>query len=264
MTDIFTFSQGSIPLLVSVPHDGRKLMPGQAERMTDAGKAIPDTDWHVRRLYAFAPEIGASVIGANYSRYVVDLNRPADDAALYDGQRSTGLCPEQTFEGHDIYAGGAGIDAAEQARRVRDYWAPYHDKIRQTLQQMRDAFGYALLWDAHSIRSEIPSLFAGGLPDLNVGTNDGASCDPRICAAIMAVAGAADCSSVLNGRFKGGYITRHYGEPKKGVHAVQLELAQRTYMDEGSGNFVAKRAEWLGNRLREMLTAFTDSAENLN
>ena len=264
MSDTFTFSQGSIPLLVSVPHDGRALMPGQAEVMTDAGKAIPDTDWHVRRLYAFAPEIGASVIGANYSRYVVDLNRPADDAALYDGQRSTGLCPMQTFDGDDIYAGGPGIEAGEQARRVRAYWAPYHEKIRETLQQMRDAFGYALLWDAHSIRSEVPSLFEGGLPDLNVGTNDDASCDPRICAAIMAVAGTTEYSSVLNGRFKGGYITRHYGEPASGIHAVQLELAQRTYMDEDSGEFVAERADRLCDRLRQMLTAFTESAENLN
>ncbi len=264
MTDIFTFSQGSIPLLVSVPHDGRALMRGQAERMTDAGKAIPDTDWHVRRLYKFAPEIGASVIGANYSRYVVDLNRPADDAALYDGQLSTGLCPLQTFGGDKVYVDGYEISGQERERRTRRYWLPYHDKIRSTLEAMRDAFGYALLWDAHSIRSEIPSLFAGGLPDLNVGTNDGASCDPRICAAVMAIAGAADYSSVLNGRFKGGYITRHYGEPERGIHAVQLELAQRTYMDEDSGGFVAERADRLRDRLREMLTAFTESAENLN
>jgi len=264
MTDVYAFSRGSGPLLVSIPHDGRALMPGQVQNMTRAGRALPDTDWNVRKLYDFVHELGASVIAAQYSRYVIDLNRPADDRALYDGQVSTGLCPLQTFDGEEIYTDGFMLSPEERERRTLTYWAPYHRKIRTTLDEMRDAFGYALLWDAHSIRSEVPSLFVGGLPDLNVGTDDGFSCERRICTSIMAVAESAGYSSVLNGRFRGGHITRFYGEPEQHVHAVQLELAQKTYMDEASGEFDEMRADRIRRTLREMLTAFTDSARALN
>jgi N-formylglutamate deformylase len=264
MTDVYVFSPGTIPLLVSIPHDGRALMPGQARDMTETGRALPDTDWNVRKLYSFARELGASVIAAHYSRYVIDLNRPADDRALYAGQLSTGLCPLQTFDGDNLYVDDYVLSIEERERRTRSYWEPYHERIRTTLDEMREAFGYALLWDAHSIRSEVPSLFDGGLPDLNIGTTDGSSCDPRISDSILAVAEAASYSSVLNGRFRGGYITRHYGDPDQGVHAIQLELAQKTYMDESSGEFDEDLADRVRGTLRGMLTAFTDAARALN
>ncbi len=260
MSEVFSFDQGDSALLISIPHDGRLLAPGQAERLSASGSALPDTDWHVRRLYAFAADLGATVLAADYSRYVVDLNRPADDAALYPGQLSTGLCPTRTFAGEPIYLAGDEITEEERARRVRAYWRPYHERLRAALDTIRARFGYALLWDAHSIAGEVPLLFDGVLPDLNLGTNDGLSCGPALSDAVAEAAMASPYSSVVNGRFRGGYITRHYGNPARRVHAIQLELAQRTYMDETCREFDAGRAEELAAVLRRMLDAFITAA----
>ena len=260
MSAVFDFVDGKSPLLVSIPHDGRKLAPGMAAGMTAAGRALPDTDWHVCRLYDFAEELGASVIAANYSRYVVDLNRSADDAALYPGQVSTGLCPLETFAGEPIYTGDVVLSDAERRIRVETYWRPYHDRLQQALARIIDRFGYALLWDAHSIRAEVPLLFDGRLPDLNIGTNGGASCRDSIAKATGAVAAASAFSSVIDGRFKGGFITRQYGDPGRGVHAIQLEIAQRTYMDEGSFEYLPPVAERLRAVIAPMLEAFLSSA----
>lgn len=262
MSDVFDFREGSSALLVSIPHDGRELAPGQAERMTDAGCAIPDTDWHVRRLYEFAGELGSSVIAANFSRYVVDLNRPSSDDSLYENQLATGLCPHQTFAGHDIYLDGESVKAEEQGVRVDSYWQPYHDKIAATLLQLREQFGYALLWDAHSIPSEVPLLFDGVLPDLNIGTNYDQSCAAEITAAVAGVADASPYSSVTNGRFRGGYITRNYGAPGDAVHAMQLELTQQNYMDEKNLGYDADRASKLAGTIKSMLQAFENAARH--
>lgn len=254
MTDVYRFSAGESPLLVSVPHDGRAIPDDIAATITDAGRAIPDTDWHVAQLYDFVRELDASLIVANFSRYVVDLNRPADDSALYPGQLSTGLCPEHTFDGAAIYEPGVSIDVE---LRTEQYWRPYHDKIATTLAAMREAHGYALLWDAHSIPSRVPLLFDGELPELNIGTWDGRSCDAARSDAIAAVAKASGYGWVVNGRFRGGYITRHYGDPGRGVHAMQLEIAQRAYMDESSLAFTESKASQLRDTLRAMMSAFT-------
>ena len=258
MSDVFDFHEGSSTLLVSIPHDGRQLAPGQAERMTDAGRALPDTDWHVRELYAFASDVGASVIAANYSRYVVDLNRPSSDEALYENQLATGVCPRQTFGGQDIYLDGESIDTED---RIRAYWQPYHDKIAVTLAEIRERSGYALLWDAHSIASEVPSLFDGVLPDLNIGTNGDQSCAADITAAVSAVANASTYSCVANGRFRGGFITRSHGAPANGIHAIQLELTQHNYMDEKNLGYDAGRATRLVDTIRNLLQAFQDAAK---
>lgn len=259
MTNSYSFHMGSVPLLVSVPHDGRQLPDDIATQMTDAGKSLPDTDWHVARLYRFAKERGASMIIANYSRYVVDLNRPADDAAMYEGQLATGLCPTQTFSGKDIYAGKVTIDIDD---RVRRYWRPYHDKIKETLEELREAHGYALLWDAHSIASRVPTLFEGELPVLNFGTWDGRSCGNAMSDALLRVAAEGPYDAVLNARFKGGHITRHYGKPEANVHAVQLELAQRAYMDEATANYDEAKASQLGDTLWCLLESFTKTASD--
>ena len=260
MTETFCFEQADSPLVISIPHDGRELAPGMSARMSDVGRSLPDTDWHVRRLYEFAGQLGASLLAARFSRYVVDLNRPPSDEALYDGRLSTGLCPPATFDGANIYARGNSCTGRERQQRIRTYWQPYHDMLDAVLKSTRRRFGHALLWDAHSIRSEVPALFRGVLPDLSIGTNDGASCGLRLQRAVYRAAKGTDYSVALNGRFKGGYITRHYGNPGDNVHAVQLELAQHTYMDEQTLRFDEDAAARLRIVLRDMLGEFVSSA----
>lgn len=262
MTAVFDFHRGSSPLLISVPHDGRDVPDGIRARMTEAGRELPDTDWHVAKLYDFARGLGASMLVANYSRYVVDLNRPPDDGSLYPGQLATGICPAKTFAGEPIYEAGAGLERNEQARRIDDYWRPYHAQIAASLDELRSGHGYALLWDAHSIPSRVPSLFDGELPVLNLGSFDRKSAGPGIIDAVAAVAGNSGYESVCDGRFKGGYITRHYGAPASGVHALQLEIAQRAYMDERSGEYDKSKADRLRGELETMLEAMQVSARS--
>ncbi len=260
MSDCFTCHEGDSPLLVSVPHDGRLLPDDIADRMTEIGRSIPDTDWHVARLYEFCKSLDASMIIASYSRYVVDLNRSMRDEALYEGQVSTGLCPAKTFAGADIYHGGSAVSTQEKERRVSAYWQPYHHEINRRLDQIKARFGYALLWDAHSIPSRVPSLFRGELAELNIGTNNGDSCPLNISDAVTGIAASSAYSAVVNGRFRGGYITRHYGSPAESRYAIQLELAQRCYMDEESLAFDETGASKLSQTLRHMLLAFKEAA----
>ncbi len=258
MTEVFDFSAGDSPLLISVPHDGRNIPDEIAERMTDEARAMPDTDWHVSELYSFASSIGASLISANYSRYVVDLNRSADDEALYPGQLVTGLCPQHSFSGAALYLDG-GFDAAEQSQRVEQYWQPYHAKTREVLESNKKRHGIALLWDAHSIPSIVPRLFAGELPELNLGSFASKSCSLNRENRVADVARASGRSTAINGRFKGGYITRHYGDPENNLHALQLEIAQRAYMHEETGLLDAHKTKRLRANLIDMLRAFLSS-----
>ncbi|MGI9233885.1 MAG: N-formylglutamate deformylase [Woeseiaceae bacterium] len=258
MINVFSTFTGELPLLVSVPHDGCHIPDEIRTTMTEAGLAVPDTDWHVAELYDFARDLGASMQVANYSRYVVDLNRSASDDALYPGQLVTGLCPLKTFSGEDIYNDGS-VDAEEKARRISMYWQPYHEGLENALGAMRDKYGYAMLWDAHSIPSKVPRLFDGELAELNIGTNDSASCPQSIELAIASVARASQYSTVVNERFKGGYITRHYGDPENNVFAIQLEIAQRSYMDEDTRVFDSHKASHLRDTLRHMLETLLSS-----
>jgi len=262
MTACFEFREGDSPLLVSVPHDGRNIPADIARQMTPEALSIPDTDWHVARLYEFCAELNANMIVATHSRYVVDLNRPATDEALYEGQVSTGLCPARTFAGAAIYRHGEGISVAEKKQRVASYWQPYHQQLERRLQQLKERFGYALLWDAHSIPSRVPSLFPGELPVLNLGTNNGSSCPEDVRNAVEEVAASSFCSAVVDGRFRGGFITRNYGCIEKQQFAVQLELAQRSYMDEDTGEYDEPRAEKLTKTLQAMLLTYIESAKS--
>jgi N-formylglutamate deformylase len=236
MTTTFTLQRGHAPLLISLPHDGSFIPDDIAARMRPAARRAPDTDWHVGRLYEpLAQALGASVLKPVASRYVVDLNRPADGHALYPGQRETGLIPLLGFDGEPLYLDGEEPDDAEIQRRVNDGWRPYHQAITQELARLCAEHGRAVLWEGHSIRSRVPMLFDGRLPDFNLGTAGGASCTPALQERLQAcLASQSRFDFAVNGRFKGGYITRHYGTPANGVQAVQLELAQLNYMDEES------------------------------
>jgi N-formylglutamate deformylase len=231
--ELLRLRAGRTPLLVSMPHVGTHVPPSLAARMTEAALALPDTDWHLERLYDFLDELGATVLAATHSRYVIDLNRPPDDASLYPGQDTTTLLPLDTFAREPVYRPGETPGKDEAGERIERYWRPYHDRLSATLAALRAQHGYALLWDAHSIASEVPRFFAGRLADFNIGTAGGDSCHPAIEAAVAAAAmRAPGYTTALNGRFKGGYITRAYGRPAERIHAVQLELSERTYMDE--------------------------------
>lgn len=235
--ELYRFRQGSLPLLVSMPHCGTHIPPAIAGRLTEAAQGVPDTDWHMPQLYDFLPALGASVIEATHSRYVIDLNRAPDSRPLYAGASNTELCPLQTFDCEEIYREGQRPGDAEVAERREAYWQPYHDRLAEELTALRARHGFALLWDAHSIRSVLPRFFEGQLPDLNLGTADGKASAPGLLDLLAAVAkdaGQLGYTHAANGRFKGGYITRRHGDPENGIHAVQLELTQCTYMDEAA------------------------------
>lgn len=229
----FSLQRGTSALLVSMPHIGTEIPPELHSAYMPRALAVEDTDWHLARLYDALPALGASVLTPRTSRYVIDLNRPPDDTPMYPGASNTELCPTHFFTGDALYQSGQEPDAAERLRRREAYWQPYHTALAEELARIKAVHGYALLWDAHSIRSQIPWLFEGTLPGLNIGTANGTSADPAIAAALAQVCSdQTTVSHVVNGRFKGGYITRHYGAPQERIHAVQLEMCQNLYMAE--------------------------------
>jgi N-formylglutamate deformylase len=230
--NLYDFHAGTAPLLVSMPHCGTHIPPELAAAMTPAALEVPDTDWHMPRLYDFLVELGASTLAATHSRYVIDLNRPPDGASLYPGASNTELCPTSRFDFAAIYREGAEPGPGEIAHRVATWWQPYHAALAAELERIRARHGYALLFDAHSIVSVCPRFFEGRLPDFNLGTGGGASCAPALGESLLRIARDSRYAAVLNGRFKGGYITRHYGRPDERVHALQLELAECTYLVE--------------------------------
>ncbi|MES2633928.1 MAG: N-formylglutamate deformylase [Pseudomonadota bacterium] len=229
----FTLDRGRAPLLVSMPHIGTEIPADLRADYVPRALDVEDTDWHLARLYDHLEAMGASVLRPRYSRYVIDLNRPPDDAPMYPGASNTELCPTRFFTGDPLYLEGREPSPQERQRRRDACWRPYHDALQGELDRLKAEHGYVLLWDAHSIRSAIPWLFEGVLPGLNIGTANGASADASIAAAVADAASRhVNVTHIVNGRFKGGYITRHYGNPASQVHAVQLEMCQNLYMSE--------------------------------
>jgi formiminoglutamase len=233
--------RGSAPLLLSIPHTGTEIPSGIEAKLVSPWLARKDTDWWIERLYDFAAGLGATIVRTRMSRTVIDVNRDPSGASLYPGQATTGLCPLTTFDGEPLYRSGSEPDDAEIARRRQRYFDPYHAALAGEIERLRRLHASIVLYDCHSIRSVVPRLFDGELPHMNIGTNSGSSCAPELQAAIEAICEAAPFSWVANGRFKGGWITRRYGRPEAGVHAVQMELACRSYMEEPAD---ANEANW--------------------
>jgi len=231
--------------------------------MTELSLTTVDTDWHVEKLYDFARELGASIIQPDTSRYVIDLNRPPDNAELYPGAAGTDLCPTSSFSGEPVYRPGREPDETEIAQRIETYWRPYHNKLQSELARLKQQHGVAVLFEAHSICSLVPRLFEGRLPDINIGTASGSSCDSTTLAVVESVLNTQDNYSwVSNQRFKGGYITRAYGAPAQNTHALQLELAQRNYMrEEAPFEYLPDRAHKIQPLLRQILQSLIFWAE---
>lgn len=252
--------RGAAPLLISIPHLGTRLPEALREDYAPHALALPDTDWHLDRLYDFAAALDATVIASRVSRYVIDLNRPATGESLYPGQATTGLCPTTTFDGRPLYRPGREPSQADIAQRIERWWTPYHAALRAELDRLRAGHRQVLLWEAHSIASVVPRLFDGKLPDLNFGTHGGQACDDALLQAVTApLAAHPEISRVVNGRFKGGHITRHYGRPADGIQAIQLEMCQSLYMDEQPPyDYDPVRADRIQPVLRGLLQAGLD------
>lgn len=259
---LFRFQKGYTPFVLSNPHSGTFIPPEIAERMTAAGLERRDTDWHLSRLYDFPAIESAAMISSNLSRYVVDLNRPGDNHSLYPGQQTTSVCPLITFGGQAIYREGQEPGETEIANRIEHYWQPYHDQLRAELDRLVEQFGFAVLLDAHSIAQRVPMLFEGDLPDFNFGTNHGQSCGVPVQELIQRFALQIEgYSHVVNGRFIGGYITRHYGGIEN-VHAVQLELNRSTYMEEETMEWEFDQAQNVAEVIESFVVTLMKWAES--
>jgi formiminoglutamase len=258
--DIVTVTRGPPPLILSMPHPGTGLPPEVHAALNDTGRSVPDTDWHMRRLYAFAERFAPTIVEAGLSRYVIDLNRDPSGVSLYPGQATTELVPTTTFDGEPIWT--TTPDEAEIARRRAAYFQPYHDALAAEIARVKAAHGWCLLWDCHSIKGVIPRLFPGTLPTLNLGTNSGASCAPSVEAAAIAAMAGRPFTQIANGRFKGGWITRHYGQPAGHVHAIQMEIALSAYLatEAAPWAFDAAIASRLQSALSAIIVAALDAA----
>jgi formiminoglutamase len=233
---------GNAPLIVSFPHTGTEIPDPIEPNLVSPWLARKDTDFWVDVLYDFAHELGATTIRTALSRTVIDVNRDPSGASLYPGQATTGLCPLETFDGEPLYKSGSEAGPAEFLRRRGEYFDPYHAALAAELERKRAQFGCVVLYDAHSIRSRVPRLFDGELPQFNIGTNNGITSAPDLLTSIEKICDATEFSRVSNGRFRGGWITRHYGNPASGIHAVQMELAMRGYLREPEGTLT--RNNW--------------------
>jgi len=257
----FTLLKGRVPLLISMPHNGQELPADIAATMQPYANNVADTDWYIDKLYDFAQELGAYILIPKYSRYVIDLNRNKTDENLYPGANSTELCPTSAFDLSPLYLDNQVPDSEEITRRINLYWQPYHSALQNTLAEIHQQFGKAVLLEAHSILSHVPRFFDGQLPDFNFGTGDGISCDKSLLNAVENL-DFSPYSTMSNGRFKGGFITREYGAPKQNIHALQLELSQRTYMVEPTNKYHKSEADKVKVKLKMLVETMIKFAQN--
>ncbi len=261
MNSTYRLIKGQVPLLISMPHNGQKIPSDMAKNMTEKALKVEDTDWYKDKLYDFAVSLGAYIITPHYSRYVIDLNRDPAGVDLYPGANSTELCPTTAFDLSPLYLPNCHPDEQEIERRITRYWQPYHQALASTLAEMKAEFGQAVLLEAHSILSTVPRFFEGQLPDFNFGSADGKSCSPALMQQVEAL-DYSPYSQVTNGRFKGGYITRQYGNPAEQVHALQLELSQRTYLNEQDFSYDLALANQVKPKLQNLVTTLIQFAQS--
>ncbi len=265
MTAVLEIHQGTSPVILGFPHTGTDVPPAISDRLNDNGRLLADTDWYIHDLYD-GLLADATMVRATFHRYVIDANRDPSGLSLYPGQNTTGLIPETDFDGKAIWKDGAEPTEADIAERLRDFHVPYHAALSAEIERVKSIHGVAVLYDCHSIRSHIPFLFDGKLPDFNIGTDMGRTCDPAIEQAVVTVTSSAEgYDSILNGRFKGGWTTRHYGRPETGVHAIQMELAQSTHLTTETPPFAYDegKAEKLRVHLKSILSRIEQIALGL-
>jgi formiminoglutamase len=257
MMNPVTVTRGTSPLILALPHTGTFVPPELWAALNERGRRLTDTDWHLDRLYGdLIPE--ATIVVANFHRYVIDANRDPSGASLYPGQNTTSLCPLTDFDGHSIYEQGCGPDAGEIERRRSQFHGPYHAALSAEIERVGAIHGVAVLYDCHSIRSHIPFLFEGKLPDLNIGTNNGVTCPSAMEEAVADLcSNARGFTSVLNGRFRGGWTTRHYARPEKNIHTIQMELAQSTHLEAETTPFAYDQGK--AARLRSLLKTILET-----
>ena len=259
LVNVYDIKLGDSPVVVSFPHSGTALPRGLCGRLSKTALELPDTDWLVPELYDFLLDDEVTTITANYSRYLVDLNRYPDDRALYPGHKASGVCPTTMFSGENIYRSGCEPTDEECSKRIERYWMPYHDALSKLVSSTKRRHGVAIVYDAHSIAPVVPTLFQGTLPALNVGTANGSSCSSRYEHLIAQMISSSRFSYELNGRFKGGYITQHYGRPEENSHSIQMELSQANYLDASRHAINEKRAMPIRRLLWQVVSLLLDS-----
>lgn len=260
----YTLTPGSTPLLISMPHNSSSIPVALATRMHPYAQGCPDTDWLLNQVYAFAAKMGIGLLQPHFARYVIDLNRPEDDQNLYPGSDTTGLIPMTLFDRRPIYLPACEPDEAEIQARVASYWRPYHEALHAEIQRLKAEHGQVLVFEAHSIASVVPRFFEGQLPDLNFGNHSGQSCHGSILKAAEEIAEISTYRWVSNGRFKGGYITRAYGQPETGIHTLQLELSQATYLEEETGTWMPGKVIRIQPVLERLLENCLKALRNLS
>lgn len=257
----FELIQGQRPLLISMPHNSAFIPPELANRMHPYAQTSPDTDWFLDRLYSFALALGASLLKPACSRYLIDLNRPPDNAPLYPGQNTTELCPTSCFDMREIYLPGEAPSQTEIQARIESWWQPYHQALQAEQTRLHQKHPRVLIFEAHSIASAVPRFFEGVLPVFNLGSDNGQSCDPALEQIFAEQAQASGQSWVLNGRFKGGYITRAYHQCERGLFTLQLELSQASYLNEAEQSWAPEKAARTVPVLEKMLGQALDWLE---
>ena len=260
MNSSYTLTTGNIGVLISMPHNGQLIPENIADTMTSTAMDVPDTDWYMDKLYDFASAMGAYIISPKYSRYVIDLNRDSNGKALYANANNTELCPTSAFDLSPLYLKDKQPTEQEISDRIINYWQPYHQELASTLALLKQKYNKVVLLDAHSILSTVPRFFEGKLPDFNFGSGNGISCDEKLMQSIEQL-DLSPYTSISNGRFKGGFITRAYGNPELNIHAIQLELSQYTYMDEPSDQYNKQKAAQVKLKLKAIVQCLIDFAQ---